>query len=162
MPLFVTLYLVVVGIMPAGNQHTELSEGNRPDVIRLYLLSVQDNGLPPPCEKLPKFLLRVKHSLIYHLPIKILFSINFYVLQVAFGRKAHIGIAPSSFRPLYGSIIIRKQCHGARFPHLVYSKTFIALTLFIKGCHGVFLHSSAVSYVLQDCPYSVVSLPMYF
>ena len=82
---------------------------------------------------------------------------KFYTLQVASGREAHIGIAPSSLWPFYGSIIIRKQCHGARFPHLVYSKTFVAPACFVKGDYGVFPYSSAVSYVLQDCPYSVVS-----
>ena len=83
---FCNPYLVVVGIMPTGNQHTELFKGDFPDVIRFYLLPIQYNGLPPPCEKLLKFLMRAKHSLIYHLPIKILFFIKFYILQVAFGR----------------------------------------------------------------------------
>lgn len=39
-------YLVVVPVIPAGNQHTELLKGNCPDVIRFYPLPVQTEPLP--------------------------------------------------------------------------------------------------------------------
>ena len=67
--------------------------GDCPDVIRLYLLSIQSNHrLPPLCDEVLKLL---KYFFIRHF-LKILFFTKFYILQVAFGRKAHIGIAPSS------------------------------------------------------------------
>ena len=80
-------YLVVVPVIPTGNQHTELFKGDCPDVIRLYPLPVQNNRFSP---------LYGKHFLLYHLPIKIPVFTKFYILQVASGREAHIGIAPSS------------------------------------------------------------------
>ena len=70
-------------------------------------------------------------------PLPFLPRLN-YILQVASGREAHIGIAPSSLWPFYGSIIIRKQCHGARFPHLVCFKTFLALACPVQAVMACF------------------------